>query len=83
MTEISDICASKNIRIIEDVAQATLAKYDDNLTGTTGDIGCFSFYPSKPLGGFGDGGMVITNNNGYADYIRQLSNYGQKKSLRS
>ena len=78
MTEISDICASKNIRIIEDVAQATLAKYDDNLTGTTGDIGCFSFYPSKPLGGFGDGGMVITNNNGYADYIRQLSDYGQK-----
>ncbi len=78
MTEIVEICAGKNILIIEDVAQATLARYDDNLTGTTGDIGCFSFYPSKPLGGFGDGGMVITNNDIYANYIRQLSNYGQK-----
>lgn len=67
-----------NLLVIEDAAQAHGALYKGHRTGTLGDVGCFSFYPSKNLGAFGDGGMVITNNPEIAEKLRILRNGGQK-----
>jgi dTDP-4-amino-4,6-dideoxygalactose transaminase len=78
MAEIEDICRPRNIKIIEDVAQAPLAKTGQRLVGTIGDMSCFSFYPSKNLGAFGDGGMILTNDDELAEAVLCLSNYGQK-----
>lgn len=79
MAAIEDVCKSKGIRIIEDVAQATLAKSDGRLAGTMGDSGCFSFYPSKNLGGLGDGGMVLANDDDFAARLRKIADYGQDR----
>lgn len=65
-----------NFHIIEDAAQAHGSKYKDRLLGTLGDIGCFSFYPSKNLGALGEGGAIITNNDSYADFCTHYRNYG-------
>jgi dTDP-4-amino-4,6-dideoxygalactose transaminase len=71
--------AQKNIPVIEDVAQGTGAKYKGSIAGTMGAFGAFSFYPSKNLGAFGDGGAVCTNSlEGYEKLLR-LRNYGQSK----
>ena len=64
------------IYIIEDAAQAHGAKVNDEMVGSLGDIAAFSFYPSKNLGGYGDGGMVTTNNKEIADKIKKLRMYG-------
>ncbi|HEC90305.1 MAG TPA: DegT/DnrJ/EryC1/StrS family aminotransferase [Alphaproteobacteria bacterium] len=77
MAEIMDICGPKGIRIIEDVAQAPLAETGGRRTGTMGDLACYSFYPSKNLGCYGDGGAVLTNDSGLAETVRHLANYGQ------
>ena len=63
--------------IIEDCAQAAGASIGDVKCGTFGDISCFSFFPSKPLGCYGDGGAVCTNDDDYADKIRALRNHGR------
>lgn len=68
--------------VIEDCAQAHGATYKGRLAGTMGDIGCFSFYPTKPLGAFGDAGAVITNNTGYANTIRMLRSYGSREKYK-
>jgi dTDP-4-amino-4,6-dideoxygalactose transaminase len=68
-----------NLRIIEDCAQSHGAKYKGKMTGTFGDLGCFSFYPTKNLGAFGDGGCVITDDDALADALRKLRNYGSGK----
>ena len=65
-----------NFKIIEDAAQAHGSKYKNKLLGTYGDLGCFSFYPSKNLGALGEGGAIITNNDAYADFSRHYRNYG-------
>ncbi|OHC75526.1 MAG: hypothetical protein A3G18_09370 [Rhodospirillales bacterium RIFCSPLOWO2_12_FULL_58_28] len=77
MAAIEAICRPRGIRIIEDVAQATLAESDGRIAGAIGDISCFSFYPSKNLGGFGDGGLILTNDDQSAATALRLSNYGQ------
>lgn len=78
MDEILDIAGRYGLYIIEDAAQAHGAVYKGRRCGSMGHTGCFSFYPSKNLGAFGDGGMVITNDSLVADRIRYLRNYGQK-----
>lgn len=67
-----------NLPIIEDAAQSLGASLKQKKAGSFGIAGCFSFYPAKILGGFGDGGMVTTNNEEIADTIRLLRNHGQK-----
>jgi len=78
MDPILDIARRHNLFVIEDAAQAHGALYKGRHVGTLGDVGCFSFYPSKNLGAFGDGGMVVTNNPEIADKVRMLRNGGQK-----
>ncbi|MBS1598495.1 MAG: DegT/DnrJ/EryC1/StrS family aminotransferase [Bacteroidetes bacterium] len=78
MEKIVPIAKKHGLKIIEDTAQAHGAMYKNQLTGTFGDIGCFSFYPGKNLGALGDGGAVITNDDDIAKKIRQLRNYGSE-----
>jgi len=81
MSRIMEIARTHNIRVIEDVAQSPLAETDGQITGTIGDIGCYSFYPSKNLGCYGDGGATITNDDELAERLRILSNYGQAEAF--
>lgn len=66
-----------DILLIEDCAQAHGAQYNGRKVGTIGHIGTFSFYPTKNMGAYGDGGMVITRDEAYADKLEKLRNYGQ------
>jgi len=66
-----------NLKVIEDAAQAHGAEYKEEKVGSIGDVGCFSFYPGKNLGAYGDAGMVITNNEEIAEKIRLLRNHGR------
>ena len=77
MSSIIEIAKKYNLHIIEDASQAHGAKYKGKRVGSIGDIGCFSFYPAKNLGAYGDGGMVVTDNAELAEKIRKLRNYGQ------
>ena len=76
MDAIMDVAKRHGLKVIEDCAQATGAKYKGMRVGSIGDAGCFSFFPTKNLGGFGDGGMVTTNDAGLAEQVRQLRLYG-------
>jgi len=78
MKAITEIAQKNNLAVIEDAAQAIGASRDGTLSGNFGDCGCFSFYPTKNLGGFGDGGLVTTNSDSLADDIRTLRDHGQK-----
>ncbi|GMU94978.1 DegT/DnrJ/EryC1/StrS family aminotransferase [Ignavibacterium album] len=79
MDPIVDICGKYNLVLIEDCAQSHGAKYKNKLTGTFGDFGAFSFYPTKNLGALGDAGAVIMNNDEFAEKLRMLRNYGSSK----
>lgn len=79
MDKIMKIADKYNLRVIEDCAQSHGATYKGKMTGTFGDIGCFSFYPTKNLGAFGDGGAVITNDDALYDKIKILRNYGSDR----
>jgi dTDP-4-amino-4,6-dideoxygalactose transaminase len=68
---------SRGLKVIEDNAQAIGASYKARRTGSLGDVACLSFYPTKNLGGYGDGGMVVTNSAKLAERIRILRNHGQ------
>lgn len=79
MSELVAFCHKHNLKLVEDCAQSHGAMYQGKMTGTFGDIGCFSFYPSKNLGAFGDGGAIVTNQKAIADEIKILRNYGSEK----
>lgn len=76
MERICSIAEKHGLYVIEDCAQSHGARINGKLTGTFGTIGCFSFYPTKPLGALGDSGAVITNDPALADKVRKLRNYG-------
>lgn len=78
MDHILAIAEHYKIAVIEDACQAHGALYKGRKAGSMGDAGCFSFYPSKNLGAFGDAGMVVTNNEKIAERVRLLRNYGQE-----
>lgn len=67
------------LRLVEDCAQSHGACFNGKMTGTFGDIGCFSFYPSKNLGAFGDAGAIVTDDPGIAEDFRVFRNYGSEK----
>lgn len=78
MSAIAEIAhAAGDIPIVEDAAQAIGAEYHGRRAGSLGTLGCFSFYPTKNLGGFGDGGMLTTNDETLAAKLRQLRDHGQ------
>jgi dTDP-4-amino-4,6-dideoxygalactose transaminase len=79
MDKIVEIKNKYNLFLIEDCAQSHGAKYNGQMTGTFGDIGCFSFYPTKNLGAYGDGGCIVTNNIQLNKKIKLLRNYGSEK----
>jgi len=76
MDEISALAKKYDLKIIEDCAQAFGARYKDRPVGGIGDAGCFSFYPSKNLGAYGDGGMMITNHYDIYENVNLLRNHG-------
>ncbi len=77
MDPILDIAARHGLRVIEDACQAIGATCQGHKAGSMGDLGCFSFYPSKNLGGAGDGGMVVTNDPDLAARIRLYRDHGR------
>ncbi len=79
MKPIVELCKKYDLRLVEDCAQSHGAKFDGQTTGSFGDIGCFSFYPSKNLGAFGDGGALVTNDETLNNDARVFRNYGSEK----
>lgn len=79
MSKIKRLCKKYNLKLVEDCAQSHGAQYKGKFTGTFGDLACWSFYPSKNLGAFGDAGAVTTNNENLANKIKILRNYGSEE----
>jgi len=79
MSEVVNFARSHNLFVIEDCAQATGAEWHGQKVGSIGDIGCFSFFPTKNLGGCGDGGAITTNNPELAAQIRMIKEHGSKE----
>lgn len=79
MDTIVSLCRRHGLKLVEDCAQSHGACFQGKMTGTFGDIGCFSFYPSKNLGAFGDGGAIVTDNDRIAEDMRVYRNYGSEK----
>lgn len=78
MDPILKIAKEYGLKVIEDACQAHGAEYNGKKVGSLGDVGCFSFYPGKNLGAYGDGGIIVTNNFEIAEKVKMLRNYGQK-----
>jgi dTDP-4-amino-4,6-dideoxygalactose transaminase len=78
MRDILSFAKARDLPVVEDVAQAHGAKVEGNMTGTLGIIGCFSFYPTKNLGAYGDGGALVTGDPELAHRLSQLRDLGQK-----
>ncbi|VVB87091.1 UDP-4-amino-4-deoxy-L-arabinose--oxoglutarate aminotransferase [uncultured archaeon] len=83
MQPVLEIAQKYELKVIEDACQAHGAEYNGKKVGGLGDVGCFSFYPTKNLGGYGDGGMAVTSNEELAEKLRMLRNYGMKKQYHS
>ena len=83
MAALNKIVKNSEIKIIEDCAQATGAKYKSKFAGNLGDISCFSFYPTKILGTYGDGGICMTNSKKLDHKLRKLRFYGMEKTYYS
>ncbi|OZM56416.1 aminotransferase [Lottiidibacillus patelloidae] len=83
MRKIKELAEKYNLYLVEDCAQSHGARFEGQITGTFGDIGCFSFYPTKNLGAFGDSGAIITDDPTLAEKIRMMRNYGSKVKYRN
>ena len=79
MDPIMEIAREHGLYVIEDACQAHGAKYKDSHAGSMGDVGCFSFYPGKNLGAYGEAGAVVTNNGDLAEKMRMFRDHGQNK----
>ncbi|WP_223068709.1 DegT/DnrJ/EryC1/StrS family aminotransferase [Paenibacillus caui] len=79
MDRLMELAQAHGLHVIEDAAQAFGADHQGRKAGTIGDIGCFSFFPSKNLGAFGDGGMLVTNSGDIAEQATMLRAHGSKK----
>ena len=78
MREIKEVSDRHNLYLVEDCAQSHGACYEGRMTGSWGDIGCFSYYPTKNIGAFGDAGSIVTDNKELYEKVRMLGNYGSK-----
>jgi dTDP-4-amino-4,6-dideoxygalactose transaminase len=83
MDPLLDLAGRHGLTVIEDAAQAHGARYRSRRTGSLGHAGCFSFYPGKNLGAYGDGGAITTNDPALADRLRLLRNYGSRRKYQS
>lgn len=81
MDEVMDIAKRHNLYVIEDAAQSVGAKIGDKFAGTIGNAGCFSFYPAKILGCYGDGGALVTNDDDLAEEVRLMRNHYEVKGV--
>lgn len=79
MDKVLELCKKYNLKLVEDCAQAHGAEFNGQKVGSFGDIGCFSFYPGKNLGCFGDGGAITTNDEEIYKRIKMLRSYGSEK----
>jgi len=79
MDAIGVFAREHGLKVVEDCAQSHGARLGNQMTGTFGDAGCFSFYPTKNLGAIGDAGAVVTNDDALADRLRHIRNYGSKQ----
>ena len=79
MATIMEVARAHELPVIEDAAQSIGARYHDKFVGNIGAFGCFSFFPSKNLGGAGDGGMITTNDPEFADRLSVLRDHGSRK----
>lgn len=79
MAVVNELAKANGLRVIEDNAQAFGATFDGRKTGSLGDVACLSFFPTKNLGGYGDGGMIVTDDPAIADRVRMLRTHGWKK----
>lgn len=79
MDPIMDVAEAYNLYVVEDACQAIGARYKGSRVGTFGDAACFSFFPTKNLGCYGDGGMILTNNSQLADQLKMLRSHGSRK----
>lgn len=79
MDALMELAKSRNLKIVEDVAQSFGTKYKDKQLGTIGDLGCFSFFPTKTLGAYGDGGAIATDSDELAELCVMYRNHGAKK----
>jgi len=79
MQPVLDIARRHGLRVIEDASQAHGAMWRGQRAGAVGDVGCFSFYPGKNLGAYGDGGAIVTNDDALCESVRLLRDFGQKK----
>lgn len=78
MNRIKEIADKHGLYLLEDCAQSHGARFAGRMTGSWGDIGCFSFYPTKNIGAFGDGGAIVTDNKEVYEKIKMLRNYGSR-----
>ncbi len=79
MDPILEVARRYDLKVIEDACQAHGTEYKGKKVGSIGDVGCFSFYPTKNLGAYGDSGMIVTNDKETAEKLRMLRNYGEER----
>ena len=83
MDKINFLAEKYSLKVIEDCAQAFGAEFKGKKAGSLSDVGCFSFYPTKNLSAFGDGGMITTNSDSIAENIRTIASHGSKEKFNS